>query len=172
MKRVIYLFLIFLCAGSLLVSCKKTNTDNGAATETATETVTVDDSTLARVPAHNNTAEEDALIMDFIKEMYENSLFVENEFLESHCTPNLLQQLKDDYDYEGEGYANWDFRSDSQDGFGEQTGILKIEKINGRYYYEALDGGVKFRNILSAFVQDGQVLFDGIMRDESYNPAD
>ncbi|MBR5101187.1 MAG: hypothetical protein IKX34_07820 [Bacteroidales bacterium] len=165
MKKVIYLLIMLFCAASLLVSCKKTNT-----TETVTETVTVDDPALARVPAHNNTAEEDALIMDFIKEMYENSLFIENEFLESHCTPNLLQQLKDDYDYEGEGYANWDFRSDSQDGFGEQTGILKIEKIDGRYYYEALDGGVKFRNILSAFVQDGKVLFDGIMRDESYNP--
>ena len=52
----------------------------------------------------------------------------------------------------------------------EETAAQLIEKIDGRYYYEALDGGVKFRNILSAFVQDGKVLFDGIMRDESYNP--
>ncbi|MBR4234420.1 MAG: hypothetical protein IKR96_07825, partial [Bacteroidales bacterium] len=102
-----------------------------------------------RVPAHDNSAKDDRIIMDFITEMYNNSLYVENEFLEEHCTPRMLQQLRDDYEYDGEGYANWDFRSENNDSVGESA-VLNIEKIDGRYYYEAVDGGWKFRNILSA----------------------
>ena len=123
---------------------------------------------LGRVPAHDNTPEEDRLIMDFITEMYNNSLYIENDFLEEHCTPRMLQQLRDDYDYEGEGYANWDFRSESNDGFSDENGIISIEKIDGRYYYEANDAGYRFRNILSAFVQDGKVMMDGITVDAGY----
>ena len=120
-----------------------------------------------RVPAHDNSAKDDRIIMDFITEMYNNSLYVENEFLEEHCTPRMLQQLRDDYEYDGEGYANWDFRSENNDSVGESA-VLNIEKIDGRYYYEAVDGGWKFRNILSAFIQDGVVMFDGITVDPAY----
>lgn len=125
-----------------------------------------------RVPAHKNSAKDDQAIMDFIKEMYNSSLYVEDAFLEEHCTPRMLQQLRDDYDYEGEGYANWDFRSESNDGFSDGNGIISIEKIDGRYYYEANDAGYIFRNILSAFIQDGIVMFDGITRDATYEVYD
>ena len=124
-----------------------------------------------RVPAHKNSAKEDKIIMDFITEMYNSSLYVEDVFLEEHCTPRMLQQLRDDYEYEGEGYANWDFRSENNDSVGESA-VLNIEKIDGRYYYEAVDGGWKFRNILSAFIQDGIVMFDGITPDATYQVYD
>ena len=52
-----------------------------------------------RVPAHDNSAKDDKLIMDFITEMYNNSMYTEVEFLEEHCTPRMLQQLLDDYEY-------------------------------------------------------------------------
>lgn len=125
-----------------------------------------------RVPPHKNSAKDDQAIMDFIKEMYNSSLYVEDVFLEEHCTPRMLQQLRDDYQYEGEGYANWDFRSESDDGFSDENGVIKVEKIDGRYYYEANDAGYIFRNILSAFVQDGIVMFDGITRDATYKVVD
>ena len=121
-----------------------------------------------RVPAHDNTAEEDEMIMAFITEMYNNSLYVDDDFLEEHCTPRMLQQLKDDYEYEGEGYANWDFRSESNDGFSDENAVINIEKIDGRYFYEAKDSGYIFRNVLSAFVKDGKVMFDGITVDATY----
>lgn len=124
-----------------------------------------------RVPAHKNSAKEDKIIMDFITEMYNSSLYVEDVFLEEHCTPRMLQQLRDDYEYDGEGYANWDFRSENNDSVGESA-VLNIEKIDGRYYYEAVDGGWKFRNILSAFIQDGIVMFDGITPDATYQVYD
>ena len=125
-----------------------------------------------RVPAHKNSAKEDKIIMDFITEMYNSSLYVEDVFLEEHCTPRMLQQLRDDYEYEGEGYANWDFRSESNDGFSDENGIINIEKIDGRYYYEANDAGYIFRNIISAFIQDGIVMFDGITPDATYQVYD
>ena len=125
-----------------------------------------------RVPAHENSAKDDKLIMDFITEMYNNSLYTDNDFLEEHCTPRMLQQLRDDYEYDGEGYANWDFRSESNDGFGDENAVIKIEKKDGRYYYEANDAGYIFQNILSAFVQDGKVMFDGIAVDETYEVFD
>jgi|GEM_PF-4594526 len=125
-----------------------------------------------RVPAHKNSAKEDKIIMDFITEMYNSSLYVEDVFLEEHCTPRMLQQLRDDYQYEGEGYANWDFRSESNDGFSDENGIINIEKIDGRYYYEANDAGYIFRNIISAFIQDGIVMFDGITPDATYQVYD
>ena len=123
-----------------------------------------------RVPPHDNSAEDDQLIMDFITEMYNESLYYDVEFLEDHCTPRMLQQLLDDYEYDGEGYAIWDFRSESNDSTGGE--IINIEKKDGRYYYEASDGGYIFRNILSAFVQDGKVMLDGITVDATYEVFD
>jgi len=123
-----------------------------------------------RVPVHKNSAKEDEMIMDFITEMYNESLFTEVDFLEEHCTPRMLQQLRDDYEYDGEGYAFWDFRSESDDSTGGE--IINVEKKDGRYYYEASDGGYIFRNILSAFIQDGIVMFDGITRDATYEVFD
>ena len=125
-----------------------------------------------RVPAHENTEAEDKMIMDFITEMYNESLYTEKDFLEEHCTPRMLQQLLDDYEYDGEGYASWDFRSESNDGFSDENAVINIEKIDGRYYYEANDAGYIFRNILSAFVEDGKVMFDGITVDATYEVFD
>jgi len=125
-----------------------------------------------RVPVHENSAKDDKLIMDFITEMYNNSLYTEEEFLKEHCTPRMLQQLLDDYEYDGEGYAFWDFRSESNDGFSDENAVIKIEKIDGRYYYEANDAGYIFRNILSAFVENGKVMFDGITVDATYEVFD
>lgn len=122
----------------------------------------------SRVPAHDNTPEDDEIIKSFITEMYNNSLYTDEDFLEEHCTPRMLQQLRDDYEYDGEGYAVWDFRSESDDGFSDENGVIGIEKIDGRYFYEAKDSGYIFRNILSAFVRDGKVMFDGITVDATY----
>ncbi len=123
-----------------------------------------------RVPVHDNSAKDDKIIEDFITEMYNESLYYDVEFLEDHCTPRMLQQLLDDYEYDGEGYAIWDFRSESNDSTGGE--IINIEKKDGRYYYEASDGGYIFRNILSAFVEDGKVMLDGITVDDTYEVFD
>ena len=172
MKKIVILLSAFLCVSVILSSCKNSEKTPSEAQPQAKEAVQATESEpqvndLSRVPAHENTAEEDKIIMDFIKEMFAQSSYTEEAFLERHCTESMLAQLKEDYDYEGEGYANWDFRSESNDGFGDNH-IINIEKKDGRYYYEGNDGGTKFRNIISAFVKDGVVMFDGITRDKTY----
>lgn len=181
MKKIVFLIAVLFCVGSVMSSCKNAGKE-GASAEEKTDNEPVAEEVienqisevaenavdLSRVPVHENTPEQDEIIKNFITNMYNNSLYTEEEFLERHCTENLLQQLKDDNDYEGGGYANWDFRSESNDGFGDNK-ILKFEKKDGRYYYEASDGGYYFRNIISAFVdKNGKVMLDGITRDKTY----
>ena len=75
----------------------------------------------------------------------------------------------------GDGFRdgfNDGFNEDFDDGFNDGNGIINIEQIDGRYYYEANDAGYIFRNIISAFIQDGIVMFDGITRDATYKVFD
>ena len=166
--------------GCLLSSCKNTKDAAPVEDETEyaeeTEEMDLDDNLnivndFTRVPSYNNTEADEIMIMEFIADMYNNNRYTDEAFLKEHCTENMMLQLKQDYEYEGEGLATWDFRSDAQDGAGESR-IIKIESIDGRFYYEGIDEGWKFRNILSAFVRDGKVMFDGITRDNTYIPED
>lgn len=172
MKKINILVAAGLCVAVVLPSCKNSGKTPAEEEPQAVEAVQEvqaepEANDLSRVPSHDNSAEDDKVIMEFIKEMFAQSVYTDEEFLKKHCTENMLAQLRADYDYEGEGYANWDFRSESNDGFGDNH-IICIEKKEGRYYYEGNDGGTKFRNIISAFVKDGVVMFDGITRDKSY----
>jgi len=174
MKKTIILLSILACAAVVLSSCKNSGKrDNSAGGEPQTEAV--DDSAvndLARVPAHDNSAEDDERIMDFLIDNYIDGTFLKPDALEGFCTDNLLRQLREDYskDYEGDGYATWDFYTETQDPDWSLNDVLKVQKIDGRYYFEASHGGVLFRNIISAFVQDGNVMLDGITRDKTYSP--
>ncbi len=151
MKRITIILTVCLCA-TLVFSCKNNQKAAEAEPQTQDTVATADDE----------------LIMNYIKEMYEKDLYWKVEWLEKHCTPKLLQQLKNDYEYDGEGYAFWEFRSDSNDGGGEDDRVVEVVKKNGEFYYEGVDGGTWFRNIVSAFVKDGVVMFDAIRRDTTY----
>lgn len=151
MKKITIILTVCLCA-TLVFSCKNNQKAAEAEPQTQDTVATADDE----------------LIMNYIKEMYEKDLYWEVEWLKKHCTPKLLKQLKDDYEYDGEGYAFWEFRSDSNDGGGEDDRVVEVVKKNGEFYYEGVDGGTWFRNIVSAFVKDGVVMFDAIRRDTTY----
>ena len=82
---------------------------------------------------------------DFISDMYENSLYEDYSFLEKHCSKSLLAKLSDEYDYDGEGYAVWKFRSGAQDGPSNEHAIISIEdEGDGWYRYTAKDMGIIF----------------------------
>lgn len=164
MKKITLLLTICLCA-ALVFSCK--NSQKAAEGEPQTQD-TVATAAQETTPQTDTLTADDEVIMNYIKEMYEKDLYWEVEWLKKHCTPKLLQQLKNDYEYEGEGYAFWEFRSDSNDGGGENDRVVEVVKKNGEFYYEGLDGDTWFRNIVSAFVKDGVVMFDAIRRDTTY----
>lgn len=117
------------------------------------------------------TSDNDDEIAAEIRKMYEGGMYDDYEYIEAHCTPKLLQQLTDDYDYDHDPddivYAVWDFRGDTNDAC--SSILLRLWKEGDWYYYEGNDGGdedseYKFVNRVQAAVVDGVVMFSKLER--------
>ena len=110
-------------------------------------------------------AEANPVIVDFITDMYENHRYQDEAFLKKHCTQRLLTYLQENYDYDGEGYANWLFRTSSQDSKPGAEGTPdKVSKVtideDGWYHYVFTDAGWQGENKIKAFVENGKVMMD------------
>ena len=109
-------------------------------------------------------------IADFIVDMYENHRYNDYDFLEAHCTKRLLKYLREQYEYDGEGYAVWLFRTSSQDGKPGTENIKdKVTDISKDgedwYRYEFTDGGWRGENKLNIYIdEDGNVMMDAVER--------
>lgn len=78
--------------------------------------------------------------------MYEKVRFEDYGFLKKHCSDSLLKKLSDAYDYDGDGYAVWKFRSGAQDGPSDEHSVIHIEDNgDGWFTYTAIDMGITFR---------------------------
>lgn len=111
-------------------------------------------------------SEEEALVMNFVVNMYNSSAFEDYDFLETHCSPSLLSQLTADY-YDGEGgYAVWDFRTFAQDSKSDDVcphGIITVTaEGNGWYSYEFFDGGFRGINRVKASIQNNVVVIEAL----------
>lgn len=86
------------------------------------------------------------------------------EWITAHCTPEIKQFLRDQYDYDGEGYAKWlmegDFAGEGEYetevigfGYGERHGkpVYAIEK---KYSFEGMEGFV--RNLYFGLQRNGE----------------
>ena len=115
------------------------------------------------------TAATDPDIEAFIIDMYDNDRFTDYSFLEAHCTPSMLQYLKDNYEYEGGGYAVWLFRTSAQEGKpGVTNPVSKVTSVqkesDGWYHYRFLDGGWQGENRLKISNEGGVMMIDQIER--------
>lgn len=114
------------------------------------------------------TTEDEQVIKEFITNMYNNGQYTDYEFLEKHCSRELLDRLADDYDYDTEGvaYAVWDFRTSAQDGKPDaevKSEVLQVEYTgDGWYTYEFYDGGWRGKTRLKCHVQEGEVIMDAL----------
>lgn len=66
-------------------------------------------------PKSNKMSDADAAkILEFVKSLFPNDNEMESissdEFVGIHCTQACKQKLKDNYDFDGEGYAVWDLK--------------------------------------------------------------
>lgn len=109
--------------------------------------------------------EVDPVISDFITDMYENHRYLDEDFLKKHCTGRLLKYLQENYDYDGEGYAVWLFRTGSQDGKPGAEGTPdQVSKVtideDGWYHYAFTDAGWRGENKVKAFVENDKVMMD------------
>ena len=112
-------------------------------------------------------AEDESAIQDFITNMYEKDLYTEYDFLEKHCSKAFLQYLKDQYEYDVEGYAVWLFRTSANDGKpgaeDVKSKVLSITKDNeGWYHYTFTDGGWHGENKIKLHMENGKVVMDDL----------
>ena len=112
---------------------------------------------------------DDSLIRDFITNMYEKELYNDYDFLEAHCTKEMLKHLKDEFEYDGDGYAGYLFRTGAQDykpgAKDVKNKVLSITKDDeGWYHYTFTDGGWRGENKLKVSVENGKVMVDELER--------
>lgn len=96
-------------------------------------------------------------IRSFITRMYEGKLYENYDFLQKHCSAELLKKLQDAYPYDANGvaYATWLFRSGQQDSKPESNGkscMVEVKNDNGDWYiYRAIDMGWEFTKRIKVF---------------------
>ena len=113
---------------------------------------------------HNETTSEDT-IKSFLTKMYNDKLYEDYDFLQKHCSPELLQKLQDAYPYDSEApaYATWLFRSGQQDskpGSDGKTMMLDIKADGDWYVYTALDMGWKITNRIKVISKDSKIIIE------------
>ena len=97
--------------------------------------------------------------------MYNDKLYEDYDFLQKHCSPELLQKLQDAYPYDSDGpaYATWQFRSGQQDskpGLDGKTMLLDIKADGDWYVYTALDMGWKVTNRIKVTSKDSKIIIE------------
>lgn len=160
--------MIVLAVSSFLACATSCNNGNSTNASTEPEEVTEEqqvEETQAVEEGRAEAAEDESAIQDFITNMYENDLYTEYDFLEAHCSKAFLQYLKDQYEYDGEGYAVWLFRTSSNDGKpgaeDVKSKVLSITKDNeGWYHYTFTDGGWHGENKIKLHMENGKVVMD------------
>ncbi len=88
-----------------------------------------------------------------------------DEVINSYCTKRLAKKLADDYEYEGGGYAVWDFRSGAQDGDSDVQQVDSVKALGeGEYKVSYNDMGNKGSCVISVIVDGDHILFDNISK--------
>ena len=121
---------------------------------------------LCNVSAQDKDLNDD--IRSFITRMYEGKLYENYDFLQKHCSAELLKKLQDAYPYDANGvaYATWLFRSGQQDSKPESNGkscMVEVKNDNGDWYiYRAIDMGWEFTKRIKVFNKNGKIVISDI----------
>ena len=115
---------------------------------------------------------QEQTIKNFVTDMYEKQRYEDYDFLREHCTRKMLEKLSEEYEYDGEGYAIWLFRTSSQDGKpgsegmkNKVTSFSKDQNNGGDWFvYKFLDGGWRGENRIKVFIYEGKCWIDGVER--------
>ncbi|MBR3892717.1 MAG: hypothetical protein IKJ20_04550 [Alistipes sp.] len=117
-------------------------------------------------PTHTSTTNSDE-IKSFITQLYNIKLYEDYDFLQKHCSAELLQKLQDAYPYDTDGraYATWLFRSCQQDdkpGADNRTIMLEVKADGDWFVYTALDMGWKFTNKIKITNKGGEIIIEDV----------
>lgn len=95
---------------------------------------------------------------------------VEEEMLDTSvqrmCGENLKKELRDAYEYDGDGYAVWLFRTCYNGDLDDSKGkVFSIEVLGDRKYaVNYLDMGIRGRTVLQMTTHDGAPQIDAIVK--------
>jgi len=152
-NKVLYVSLIIT---SLLISCgnststKKTNNSD----------INADSIALADSIAQCNA------IIEFITDMYNNRKYEDYDFIKKHCSSEMLNFLKEEFDYEcedGDCYAVWLFRSSAQDGPNDRNEIISVKPIGDYWYkYDFYDMGLRASNVIKVIKKKGKIIIEDV----------
>lgn len=117
-------------------------------------------------PTHTSATKSDE-IKSFITQMYNDKLYEDYDFLQKHCSSELLKKLQDAYPYDTDGraYATWLFRSGKQDskpGVDNKTIMLEVKADEDWFVYTALDMGWKFTNRIKITNKGGEIVIEDV----------
>lgn len=111
-------------------------------------------------------AEQDAQAKAIIRKLFGMSvgfIEVDENYLRNHCTDKMLSKLTDDYEYDGFGYAIWDFRTGMQDGDGPSK-MVSIKSLGDNWYrYDFLDMGFKGAKKVHFVYENGDLMLDKLV---------
>lgn len=123
---------------------------------------------------YNDTQSEG---IEFLRNIYENYVFGRKDFdsiASDVCSEDIQQRMKDEYYYDcedGDCYAVWLFRTNSQDGPGNSSEVKKIvAKDNGWFDVYYSDMGLEGQTSFKLLKVDGKMLIGEVFLDESYVP--
>ena len=88
----------------------------------------------------------EAAIKDFLTTLYDDYVFEYHDFslIRNHFSDKVLNRLTKEYDYDGEGYAVWLFRTGAQDGPSDVSRVNDITKEkDGWYTVKYTDMGIE-----------------------------
>ena len=156
--------ILVIAVAAAVVSCgnkqqSQRHQDNNSFVSATDSAVT--EESAANQPNQNTKA------IEKIQEFYQKYVFGREEMTREvaykYCTKSLAKKLADDYDYDGDGYAVWDFRSSAQDGDSDVQEVTNIEELADNMYKVTYDDmGHKGVCIITVVSEGDDILFNEI----------
>lgn len=149
MKRIIFSFLI-IYAYAILSSCggSSQKTPSEKSMEETKESVSVNEQNQVNL---------------FLQELYDKYVFGNDDFcnfedIVEHFSPKILTKLRNEFEYDGGGYAVWLFRTGAQDGPEDKSEVTSIStEGDGWYTVFFSDMGIKGSCRFQAKLVNGKV---------------
>ncbi len=126
-------FFTSIIISCLLISCSsKSDSSSSPVSETNS------------VSNFNENIDEESIVKEFLTTLYQDYVFNYQDFstIKNHFSEKVLNRLRNEYEYDGEGYAVWLFRTGAQDGPNDISQVNSIKKEEkGWYVVEYTDMG-------------------------------
>ena len=141
-------FILSLVLTGILFSC------SGKSGKTEEQQIVTEDTITV-----NNKEDNETVVKNFLTTLYSDYVFQYHDFslIQNHFSEQVLHRLRQEYDYDGEGYAVWLFRSDAQDG---PSDVSKVNTItpepDGWYAVHYTDMGIKGTCHVLIQLRDGE----------------